>query len=86
MTTMIDSPEGIAFARMLALKGALRLETLGLTRRGRSVYSIVKEEFGLKGSKQKVYAQFVELVEDVKAGRVGVKVTSPGHLEIQRHG
>jgi hypothetical protein len=31
--------------------------------RGRSCYSIVKEEFELKGSKQKVYDQFKQLIE-----------------------
>jgi hypothetical protein len=67
---MITGKENIAVARMISLKGALKLETLGMRMsRGRSVYSIVKAEFGLKGSKQKVYDQFVELVEKAKAER-----------------
>ena len=52
-----DSAEQIALFRMKALRGALKLEILGMKRRGRSVYSIVKEEFGFKGSKQKVLQQ-----------------------------
>jgi hypothetical protein len=35
----------------------LKLEILGMTRRGQSAYSIIKQETGLKGSKQKVYDQ-----------------------------
>jgi hypothetical protein len=47
--------------RLLALKGALHLETLGMKRsRGASAFAIVKKEFGFKGSKQSVYDQFVE--------------------------
>jgi hypothetical protein len=42
---------------MKALRGALKLEILGMRRGGRSVYSIIKEEFGFKGSKQRVLEQ-----------------------------
>jgi len=52
-----DNPESIAFFRMKALRGALKLEILGMRRGGRSVYSIIKEEFGFKGSKQRVLEQ-----------------------------
>jgi hypothetical protein len=62
---VIDTPEGIAFARMCSLKGALRLETLGMNRRGRSVYSVVKQEFGFKGNKKKVLAQLEERIEEI---------------------
>lgn len=67
--TMITGEEDIRFAQMLAQRGALRLEVLGMTRRGRSVYSIVKEQYGLKGSKQKVLDQFCELIEEKKRER-----------------
>jgi hypothetical protein len=43
--------------RALALLSALKLEVLGMKRRGRSVYSIVKSEYNLKGNKQSVYNQ-----------------------------
>lgn len=45
--------------RLLALKGALHLECLGMKRSGRSAYNIVRSEFGLKGNKHSVYNQFV---------------------------
>jgi hypothetical protein len=50
--------------RMKTLKQALKLETKGMKRRGRSVYSIVKQEFGLKGNKQSVYEQFCKICEE----------------------
>ena len=39
------------------------MESQGIKRRGRSVYSIVKEEFGFKGNRQKVLAQLEEYIE-----------------------
>ena len=50
--------------RVLALKGMLKLETKGLTRRGRSAYSIVKSEFGFRGNKEKVLAQLDKWCEE----------------------
>ena len=52
-----DNPQAIEAFRMRSLRGALKLEILGMKRKGRSVYSIVKEEFGFRGSKQKVLEQ-----------------------------
>ena len=48
-------------ARMITMRGALRLEMRGFGGRGRSAYSLIKDEFGLKGSRRKVYALFDEL-------------------------
>lgn len=62
--TTIDPRVG----RLIVLKKALKLECKGMRRRGRSVYAIVKEEFGLRGSKESVYTQFCEYVEKVKLG------------------
>jgi hypothetical protein len=62
----IHTPDGIKLARMATLKSALSLELKGMTRRGRSVYSIIKEEFNLKGNKQRVYDQYCELYEELK--------------------
>jgi len=56
--------EQIGHARLLALRGALRLEIKGFGRRGRSVYSIVKEEFGFKGNKKKVLDQLNEKISN----------------------
>jgi hypothetical protein len=52
---------------MSVLEKALRLELLGMKSRGRSAYSIIKSEFGLKGNKQSVYDQFRETVYREKA-------------------
>lgn len=57
---LITGKDNIEFARLLALKGALRLELHGMKRRGRSAYSIVKQELGFKGSRQRVYDQLKE--------------------------
>jgi len=59
---MIDTE----FYRLLTLRSALELEILGMNRRGRSVYSIIKEEFGFKGNKQKVYDQIDKLIKKMK--------------------
>jgi hypothetical protein len=41
---------------------ALRLECLGMKRRGRSAYSIVKEKYNLRGNKQSVYNQLAAIL------------------------
>lgn len=57
----------VQFARMLALRSALKLELQGLKRsRPPSAYSIIKREFNLRGSRESVYTQFCELVEGRK--------------------
>jgi hypothetical protein len=65
---VIDTPEGIAFFQLCARRGALALEIKGLHRRGRSAYSICKEVYGLKGSREKVLAQLNEMIEAATAG------------------
>ncbi len=55
MTKVIDTPEAIAEFRLRTLHKMLKLEILGMTRRGQSAYAIIKQETGLTGSKQKVY-------------------------------
>ena len=49
--------------RIAVLVGALKLEVLGMKRRGRSVYAIVKDEFGLRGSKRRVLEQLTDIKE-----------------------
>jgi len=48
--------------RIAVLVGALKLEVAGMKRRGRSVYAIVKDEFGLRGNKKRV----LEQLQDIK--------------------
>jgi len=57
-----DTPEAIDQFRMRALRSALKMEIFGMKRRGQSAYSIIKQEFGLKGNKQKVLEQFEKLI------------------------
>ena len=60
---ILDTPTQIEAFRLRTLLRGLKLETLGMKMsRGRSCYSIIKEDFNLKGSKQKVYEQFKQLL------------------------
>ena len=61
-TLVLDKPEQINAFRLLALKSMLKLETLGMKRGGKSAFSIVKQEFGLTGNKQKVYTEFCAML------------------------
>jgi len=57
-------------ARTLILLSGLKLEMKGLNRSRnlKSCYSIIKDEFNLKGNKEKVYNQFKELL--IKEGLI----------------
>ena len=61
---IIGTPDGIKFAQLCARKGALKLEILGMKRRGRSAYSICKKAYGLKGSRESVLAQLQTMVDN----------------------
>ena len=56
--------EEISLFRMKTLEKALYLEIKGLKRGGRSAYSIIKEEYSLKGSRQTVLNKVKALYED----------------------
>jgi hypothetical protein len=59
----LNTPTQIEAFRFKTLLRGLRLEINGLKMsRGVSCYSIIKQEFNLKGSKQKVYDQFFQLL------------------------
>ena len=47
----------------LVLLNALKLETLGMKRNGRSAYSLAKERYNLTGNKQTVYYKLRKLLE-----------------------
>lgn len=49
--------EQIDLYRLLALRQALKLELLGMTAKGRTAYSILRREYGFKGSRQRVLDQ-----------------------------
>ena len=61
---LITEPNNINKFRLLTLQSALKLEVLGLSRRGRSAYSIIKQEFGLTGSKAKALEQFSRMIDN----------------------
>lgn len=52
---------GVDIFRIHALRGMMRLELLGMRRRGRSAFASVKQEFGLRGRNHSVYAQFCHM-------------------------
>ena len=54
----------ITHYRKKVLLSALGLEIGGMKRRGRSAYAIIKQETGFKGSRQKVYDQLKELIDE----------------------
>jgi hypothetical protein len=63
MTILVG--EQITHFRYLTLLKGLQLEIKGLKiSRKRSCYSIIKEEFNLKGNKQSVLSQFTQLIEN----------------------
>ena len=68
MTILLDTPEKISMGKLIAFRGALKLETLGMTRRGQSAYSIVKSELGLKGNKKSVLTQLEQIIEEATNG------------------
>ncbi len=61
----IDGDDAMKLYRMLTLKSGLKLELLGMRMtRGKTCYARIKEEFGLKGTKQRVAEQFEALVAE----------------------
>lgn len=61
---VITGEENIKAAWLLSLRHALRLEALGMKRRGRSALAIIKEHTGLTGSRAKVQAAFDEYLRE----------------------
>ena len=51
---------------MLALRARLKLEMVGMKGRGRTSYSLLKEELGLKGNKQKLLDKVNEIIQVIK--------------------
>jgi uncharacterized protein (DUF2141 family) len=55
---------GVTMFSLVSMKGRLKLEMAGLKGRGQTTYSIIKERFGFKGDRQKVYQQFCQYIEE----------------------
>lgn len=66
---MVTGAEDIELFRLIALKGALKLENMGMRRRGRSALSIAKEFLGVKGTRASVLAALVAEIDKRKAAR-----------------
>jgi hypothetical protein len=66
--------KSVMFYRMLHLKMGLAMEMKGmrLTAKAPPCFKIIKQEFGLKGTKQAVYEQFCKLVDAESAKQVRV--------------
>ena len=67
-----DKPHEIEWVRLLHLRYGLRMEVVGMKSRGRSAYSIAKEELGITGDKQKVLDQVHEMIQSIKQQQKGV--------------
>jgi hypothetical protein len=66
VTGLTDRDQIIKY-RLKVLLSGLKLELNGMSMtRGRSCYAIIKKEFGLKGNRQKVLAQFEKIIEEGK--------------------
>lgn len=65
-TAKVKCPNGqeVLIAALIMLKGTLKLETVGMTRRGESAYAQTKRLFLIKGTKQQVYDTFVQTLKD----------------------
>ncbi len=74
--TIVTGKEDIALVRLMALENAMRFEAktgMQMTR-GRSAYSIIKQEFGFKGNKQKVADQMTAYYNEKKEERLNKPV------------
>ena len=61
-----DTPESINAYRNQVLLRGLQAEVRGMKlTRGRSCYAVIKEQFGLKGNKQKVLDKFTKLLQNI---------------------
>jgi hypothetical protein len=63
--TALTTPEQIARYRLATLRAALKLEIAGMKRRGRSVYSILRDE-GYTGTRAQVLEQLTADLETTK--------------------
>jgi hypothetical protein len=62
--SVITDPSAIEYLRLRTLEKALFLEVQGMTRRGRSVYAIVKD-MGYRGNKRKVWEAFKKDLDNI---------------------
>lgn len=58
---LLDNPTDIQLYRLCVLKGAIKLEAIGMKRRGKSALKCFKDEYGFKGNAR----QAVEEIERI---------------------
>lgn len=63
---VLDTKQQIDLFHFTVLVSALKLEIFGLKRRGQSAYSILKNNYGLKGSRESVLKQAQEMLRQAK--------------------
>lgn len=64
MSTVLTGDE-IKDFRLLSLRAGLQMEIKGMmVTRSKSCYSIIKQEFGLKGNKVNVLKQFEDILKE----------------------
>ena len=66
-----DTPYKIDLLTLLYLRRNLRLEVVGLKGRGRTAYSVLKQELGIKGNRQKVLDQVNQMIQSMKEQQQG---------------
>jgi len=64
MSTLYDKPEDILLFRRLSQKASLELEIKGLRKKGRTMYSMIKQEYNLRGSRESVLEQFGNFIKE----------------------
>ena len=57
----------IELVQLVALRGRLKMELRGIKFRGGSTFTKVRNKYGLKGSREAVYASFCRIVDQRKA-------------------
>lgn len=66
-TAILTEKTQIDVYALCVIRTRLRLELAGMKGHGKSTFSVVKERYGLKGSKQDIFNQFSAMVDNAKA-------------------
>jgi hypothetical protein len=77
MATIFSTKVGLEYHHLVTLKGAIRLEKVGMKRRGKSALSIAKQTYGFKGSHDKVIEQIQARMEELLKIKEAMDGTPP---------
>lgn len=58
--------EAISFARLLVLRGALKLEMQGIQVSNRRASTVLRQQFGMRGTPERLLAQLEALIQQRK--------------------